>query len=124
MQVLNVEPGSPAELAGLRPTLQSQQGILLAMRFWRWMGRTGGWGMGTFLNKNWPEKPIVWGILMRYDSLIGSFRSSFIFLGLVLEYGPNGPNSPNGWHFQLGGESSDDIAALVDDKGIGETVEA
>ena len=29
IQVLNVEPGSPAELAGLRPTLQSQQGILL-----------------------------------------------------------------------------------------------
>jgi C-terminal processing protease CtpA/Prc len=63
MQVLNVEPGSPAELAGLRPTLQSQQGILLGDEILAVDGKDwGDGGMGTFLNKNWPEKPIVWGI--------------------------------------------------------------
>lgn len=59
--VLNVEPGSPAELAGLRPTLQSQQGILLG------------------------------------DEILAVDGKEV--------------------------KSSDDIAALVDDKGIGETVE-
>jgi len=28
-QVLNVEPDSPADIAGLRPTLQSHQGIII-----------------------------------------------------------------------------------------------
>ena len=88
---------------------------------WEGLGDLGGWAhFSTRIGK----KSQFFGDLMRYDSLIGGASEAVSsFWALVLEYGPNGPNSPNGWHFQEV-KSSDDIAALVDDKGIGETVEA
>lgn len=58
MQVLNVEPGSPAELAGLRPTLQSQQGILLGDEILAVDGKD--WGDGHISQQELAKKNIFW----------------------------------------------------------------
>ena len=63
MQVLNVEPGSPAELAGLRPTLQSQQGILLGDEILAVDGKDWGiWGDGHISQQELARKAKFLGI--------------------------------------------------------------